>query len=538
MISPRNFPGVLEGQPDEMDSARSPSATSGSDGQSAVQSANSAANRMTIALACTTCRGRHLKCDGKLPCSRCKVDSSECLYVKSRRGYKGPRRAKPDRATNGAGADQSCACLSITLTDILCSLNAFFCHGRIEVQSACPYHISHALPFSTRKPSPLSSLTDHRLATMENSQQSSPPEPRYASIFQQPLPEFATGGLDLSTIPEIRQQTPENTSSFQANDDFSSQQTTNPSFDDVEISKCVSVMSLPPGLVSMNWQGPLFINAFYEHFHNCHPFILPKPQFLDLIRVQSLPHVVLAMQYMGSFYYPSASTQLAREALDNVLAQTQIKDGYYVQAMLLLAIGQQAGNEPEKASATITALGDLAVQLGMHRREYAWVNGNGAPQMEESWRRTWWELFTTYGMLAGMNFFPFRIFNVESDCLLPCEEEEYHSGVSPHPLLYRSLVDRRQNIPPPRAYDDMQDAEFMDEDAPFSSFAYRIDAIHRSGLISEAISCNTLDPVKMARADTGLANWYLQLPESKRSPIDHHGKLDEMLFQAHMIASA
>lgn len=53
------------------------------------------ATRITIPLACTTCRGRHLKCDGQKPCSRCAADGVDCTYVKSRRGYKGPRKMKP-----------------------------------------------------------------------------------------------------------------------------------------------------------------------------------------------------------------------------------------------------------------------------------------------------------------------------------------------------------------------------------------------------------------------------------------------------------
>jgi hypothetical protein len=48
-----------------------------------------------VALACTECRSRHLKCDAGTPvCSRCLADKRECNYVKSRRGWKGTRRKK------------------------------------------------------------------------------------------------------------------------------------------------------------------------------------------------------------------------------------------------------------------------------------------------------------------------------------------------------------------------------------------------------------------------------------------------------------
>jgi hypothetical protein len=45
-----------------------------------------------VPAACVACRTKHLKCDGEYPCSRCAVHKIECSYVKSRRGYKGPRK--------------------------------------------------------------------------------------------------------------------------------------------------------------------------------------------------------------------------------------------------------------------------------------------------------------------------------------------------------------------------------------------------------------------------------------------------------------
>lgn len=75
--------------------------SSPSDGAASAKEAAANLNRVTIPLACTTCRSRHLKCDGKSPCSRCKVDNVECQYVKSRRGYKGPRRAMTGSTDDG-----------------------------------------------------------------------------------------------------------------------------------------------------------------------------------------------------------------------------------------------------------------------------------------------------------------------------------------------------------------------------------------------------------------------------------------------------
>ncbi|KAK9468274.1 hypothetical protein V1512DRAFT_259126 [Lipomyces arxii] len=42
-----------------------------------------------VSIACLGCRSRHLKCDAGMPiCQRCRENGRECLYVKSRRGWK------------------------------------------------------------------------------------------------------------------------------------------------------------------------------------------------------------------------------------------------------------------------------------------------------------------------------------------------------------------------------------------------------------------------------------------------------------------
>ncbi|KAG8622788.1 hypothetical protein KVT40_009299 [Elsinoe batatas] len=47
----------------------------------------------TPAVACLACRNRHSRCDAGRPrCARCTKDNRECVYVASRRGYRGPNR--------------------------------------------------------------------------------------------------------------------------------------------------------------------------------------------------------------------------------------------------------------------------------------------------------------------------------------------------------------------------------------------------------------------------------------------------------------
>lgn len=85
---------------------------------------------------------------------------------------------------------------------------------------------------------------------------------------------------------------------------------------------------------------------------------------------------------------------------------------------------------------------------------------------------------------------------------------------------------------------DLDDAEFLATDEAFSSFTYRVDAIRRTGFAFKALGLDPLCAETLELADAALANWHLQLPESKRDAINRHGILDEMMFQAHMLAAA
>lgn len=70
---------------------------------SAFASKNSASTR--IALACISCRSKHLKCDAATPvCSRCRADDKQCTYLKSRRG--GRRSRKPTEPQAKGPLDQ------------------------------------------------------------------------------------------------------------------------------------------------------------------------------------------------------------------------------------------------------------------------------------------------------------------------------------------------------------------------------------------------------------------------------------------------
>jgi hypothetical protein len=281
--------------------------------------------RATIPSACVACRSKHLKCDGLNPCTRCSSNDFECIYVKSRRGFKGPRRNGPN------GAQSKVSPVSATA-----SIDG----------SSCPMINPNASRGTSHIPSGLVTPPDHRLQTVPRTND---------------LPLYETGQELVS-------------------------------FDQKPLS---------PGLDLRE----RCIEAFFYHFYPAHPFTLPRESFFALRKERPLGHLEASMRWVGSFYVREAPTvALGMEAERAVYHNDCPKDAFRVQAMLILAIGLDGYTYQEKALRILVDAQDLALEFGMNKREFASMNGNGSAMLEESWRRTWWELYIVDGMIAGVHF--------------------------------------------------------------------------------------------------------------------------------------
>lgn len=178
--------------------------------------------------------------------------------------------------------------------------------------------------------------------------------------------------------------------------------------------------------------GNGLVTAFYVFFQPAHPFLLPHFQMLELLQRTKIRHLELALQYVGSFYVPAAPTAKYCDALKAALADPSTpRDGFMIQALLLLAVGSHIDDKEEEAAKMLQAAVQLALELGMNRREFAPAHGGNHMLLEESWRRTWWEVFVLDGMMSGVNpLYTMALANVPLDVALPCEEEDYTTGVS------------------------------------------------------------------------------------------------------------
>lgn len=174
------------------------------------------------------------------------------------------------------------------------------------------------------------------------------------------------------------------------------------------------------------------MEAFYQYFYDAHPFMPPRHQLLQLLKQTPMEHLQTAICYVGSRFVPGSPTSSFALEFESYLLGTKPapKNASMVQAMLLFALGLDGNNDRRKAIEILTKAQDLAEELGMNRREYAVVNGQGSPVCEESLRRTWWELYVVSIMVAafhGTGTFHHR--DALSNVPLPCEEKEFASGV-------------------------------------------------------------------------------------------------------------
>ncbi|KAI4720348.1 hypothetical protein E4T48_03490 [Aureobasidium sp. EXF-10727] len=155
----------------------------------------------------------------------------------------------------------------------------------------------------------------------------------------------------------------------------------------------------------------------------------------------------------------------------------------------------------------------------MNLRDFASAHGSNNPILEESLRRTWWELYCMDGYMAALHKLPsFKSNAVRSDVLLPCEEMVYASaGCLPQPSSLQQF--------------DMR--LFAEEEIQFSSFAYRIEAARILARVLSVSGTQNEDQVQVV--DNALAGWIHSLPQAKVDVVNVYNTVDEMLFQGHMI---
>lgn len=265
------------------------------------------------------------------------------------------------------------------------------------------------------------------------------------------------------------------------------------------------------------------LSSYYRNFHPSHPLVLPQTRLRLLAKDDALQPLLAVMHWVGSKYTAPETEQrplldMARIAVDE--AERRSANGFTVQAMVVLLIALDGAGYPQQAVDLLTRAKRMLLSLGMNFCQFIIESETRSRVLDESWRRTWWELYVLDGMFAGAHrATTFSLFDVLTDVGLPCEEEEYETD----------------QIPEPRTMDDLQDRDLSMDNYQFSSFAYRILSVQNLGQVMHNLNAAELDADLHAQLEVLLASWRHNLPACKQDSVQRDGRTDEMMFQAHML---
>lgn len=308
------------------------------------------------------------------PCSRCLSSNSECIYVASRRGYKGPRRNTAANPNKRHASDSPPV-----------STNG----------DSCPMLLGH-----TPVPVPVTTMSVSGF------------NPAIILPEADPVSPFSGPQGGLASLQVFR----------------------NPFLTTNGASRPMA-MATTPSAQQMPTLPERCFEAFYHFFHAGHPFVLPREQMLRLMnegKIQ-LDALVTAMRWIGSLYIDAGPARAIYldEAIRLCYLPGTPKDGFLIQALLLVIIGLDGSCQQERARELLADCERIALEINLNTRSFAAMHGGGNTVLEESWRRTWWDLYVCDGMIAGVHRVTnFLLFDIAADVALPCEEHQYLTGVS------------------------------------------------------------------------------------------------------------
>jgi hypothetical protein len=260
------------------------------------------------------------------------------------------------------------------------------------------------------------------------------------------------------------------------------------------------------------------ISLFYLHLFGAHPFLVPKAFYTT----QNYPgYLDLVVCFAGQQFSTPTSDGLALQSdVSLAMSGTDEQTPHRVQALILYAIILHALQQSKEAGEYISRAAVIALQLGMNEASFASSNSANSPVVEESLRRTWWELYTVDVYLAAIHRRPtFETSDAKAFPLLPCAQALYEAGqCDPNPPSL-GTYDRRVFL--------------NDSSISFSSACVRIDAIRLVGRVLALASLTDAHPDDIQALETALTSWEYNLPSSCTDVIDASGEVDLMMFQAH-----
>lgn len=173
---------------------------------------------------------------------------------------------------------------------------------------------------------------------------------------------------------------------------------------------------------------PIYTSILYSSFWPPHPFLPPRVCLDEHVSGSEGMTLIPVINYIGSIYARARNSELKPLATPQQ-PEEHPRNGFTVQSLILLAISSHMSNSPTQAQAFLHTAVDIALAIGLNRNDFSTYHGRGSHAIEESWRRTWWELYILDIMFAGLNQTSnIRLKDVNTDVLLPCEEAMYNNS--------------------------------------------------------------------------------------------------------------
>lgn len=188
-----------------------------------------------------------------------------------------------------------------------------------------------------------------------------------------------------------------------------------------------------PGSLAFQISDDRLLELYFENFWPAFPFVLPI-HFLRARRATSdhgMNHLLPVLYWIGSIYAPwTASEPYFETALASLSTPPLAHTPFNVQALMLYAIALYHVEVRQEARDKLNTAVTIAIELQMNGRHFAQAYGEGNPVLEESWRRTFYLLSATDQHFSVINNTPiFTLLTVPNGVDLPCEDEQFESGV-------------------------------------------------------------------------------------------------------------
>ncbi|KAK4565227.1 hypothetical protein LTR86_003844 [Recurvomyces mirabilis] len=171
---------------------------------------------------------------------------------------------------------------------------------------------------------------------------------------------------------------------------------------------------------------------------------------------------------------------------------------------------------------------EIALSISMQSRSFASTHGLDDAALQESWRRTWWQICILDAYYAAMMQTTSALMcesEIDITTDLPCEEIDYETGI----------------IPVPKTIEEFHSRDVTVGNHTFSSFAYLVGALQAVSCVKESSSVEHTSGSRIHPSESlsiATEAWLLLLPDSKKAVHFKNGEIDELMFQAHMTIQA